>query len=165
MIPNLLVGRNAGKGTGREVFLPCWTWISCAFVLFGSRQKAAELSWALKKFCCIFCMEKNCDEDKKGEVAVQREEAEFSWAVPSQWEADRVRQWPLESAQGQQEQLSRNSAPTWKTPPGPAGGAGISSQVVFSQRTLKILNCRPALGIFLKAVSCSLSHQWVFWES
>lgn len=58
VIPNLLVGRNAGKGTGREIFLPCWTWISCAFVLFGSRQKAAELSWALKKFCCIFCMEK-----------------------------------------------------------------------------------------------------------
>lgn len=39
--------------------------------------------------------QRNCDEDEKGELAVQREEAGFSWAGPSQCEADRVRQWPL----------------------------------------------------------------------
>lgn len=161
------MGRNAGKETGREEFLPCRTWISCALELFGSRQKAAELRW-VSKFCCIFCMEKLW-WGKKGWAGSEREEPgidySFCWAVPSQSEADRVRLWLLGVGSFLRLLLrdSRNSSvrtQTWKIP----GWARISSQALFSQRTFKTLHCKPDLGIFLKAIRCSLS-QMSIWES
>lgn len=143
---------------------PCIIWIQQKLLSSAGVQRTLAASSA----------QKNCGKEKRvrgswvGSPERGDRDNAFSWTVPSQSEADRVRQWPVTPRSRlllRDSRSSNCSAPTWKIPPGPGGWAGSSSQVVFGQRTFKILHCKPGLGIFLRAISCSLSHQWVFWES
>lgn len=158
------MGKDAGKETGREVILPCWTWISWALALFGSRQKSCWAQLSFKEVLLHLLYGKIVTKGKKRVSWLCRERRQglflFLSCPLSGRQAQAVTWDSLGSApsqgcsSGTAGTAQQNSAPTWRIPPGPAAPAGISSQVYLARGHPKFCPASLVQGSFWRQLVC-----------